>query len=348
MLLTDRNFNTSFYDPAGGGDPILYQHLFLKITNCFSEIWNGRYTYPILGSCTGSMLLLSPTVNSRKSFDFKLFNHDYVKKFPNNPLPTQDYLEWLIGFVEGDGSFIVLSRGGVSFVITQSTSDVAILHYIRDTLGFGSVIVQSKNDYTHRFVVQDKANLWLICQLFNGNLVFPVGQELFLNFLSVFNDFISSGKLILPRIQPILSTVLPTLSDAWFSGLTNAEGCFTVSLLSNSNGFRFRFMLDQKWDTNKIILLHIVSLLGVGTVQPHYKPGVWGINVSGLINCKGLFEYFSKFPLKYSKLRSYKLWLEQYSRLLAKDHLDPIMRVELKWLASQINIRRKELNGKAL
>nr|YP_003934362.1 cytochrome c oxidase subunit I [Ceraesignum maximum]ADI79384.1 cytochrome c oxidase subunit 1 [Ceraesignum maximum] len=28
MLLTDRNFNTSFFDPGGGGDPILYQHLF--------------------------------------------------------------------------------------------------------------------------------------------------------------------------------------------------------------------------------------------------------------------------------------------------------------------------------
>ena len=28
MLLTDRNFNTSFYNPAGGGDPVLYQHLF--------------------------------------------------------------------------------------------------------------------------------------------------------------------------------------------------------------------------------------------------------------------------------------------------------------------------------
>lgn len=28
ILLTDRNINTSFFDPLGGGDPILYQHLF--------------------------------------------------------------------------------------------------------------------------------------------------------------------------------------------------------------------------------------------------------------------------------------------------------------------------------
>lgn len=28
MLLTDRNFNTTFFDPIGGGDPVLFQHLF--------------------------------------------------------------------------------------------------------------------------------------------------------------------------------------------------------------------------------------------------------------------------------------------------------------------------------
>jgi hypothetical protein len=30
MLLTDRNFNTSFFEISGGGDPVLYQHLFLN------------------------------------------------------------------------------------------------------------------------------------------------------------------------------------------------------------------------------------------------------------------------------------------------------------------------------
>nr|QPC56045.1 cytochrome c oxidase subunit I [Ophiocordycipitaceae sp.]QUT09479.1 cytochrome c oxidase subunit I [Ophiocordycipitaceae sp.]QUT09507.1 cytochrome c oxidase subunit I [Ophiocordycipitaceae sp.]QUT13237.1 cytochrome c oxidase subunit I [Ophiocordycipitaceae sp.]DAJ12186.1 TPA_asm: cytochrome c oxidase subunit I [Ophiocordycipitaceae sp.] len=31
MILTDRNFNTSFFEVAGGGDPILFQHLFLGL-----------------------------------------------------------------------------------------------------------------------------------------------------------------------------------------------------------------------------------------------------------------------------------------------------------------------------
>ncbi|KAF5868391.1 putative cytochrome c oxidase subunit [Botrytis fragariae] len=38
MVLTDRNFNTSFFEAAGGGDPILYQHLFSRLVSLKEKV----------------------------------------------------------------------------------------------------------------------------------------------------------------------------------------------------------------------------------------------------------------------------------------------------------------------
>jgi hypothetical protein len=75
-------------------------------------------------------------------------------------------------------------------------------------------------------------------------MVFPTRNSKFLIFLSTYNALAIRMKLAI--ITPILDTILPSLKDSWLAGFTDAEGCFTVSLLANSNAYRFRFIIGQK------------------------------------------------------------------------------------------------------
>ena len=100
MVLTDRNFNTSFFETAGGGDPILYQHLFLNII-----IYFFTFIYTIL-------FLLN-----NKSFNL-LSNLNFFKQFFNKPLKQGKFISIplqsniLIGVLESPLFFIT------SFLLT--------------------------------------------------------------------------------------------------------------------------------------------------------------------------------------------------------------------------------------
>ena len=318
MILTDRNFNTSFFEVAGGGDPILYQHLFLTNTN-----------YIFMSS-----ILLKP-----RNFDFSSFYSKFTEYYPNSKQPSDRFLQWFIGFSEGEGSFILAKRGDLAFVITQSTRDIQSLNYIKDTLGFGKVIKQSVKQSTHRYVIQDIKNLFLICLIFNSNMVFPTRNGRFLTFVSGLNEKLLKSKMSI--IEPINTCVLPTLKDGWISGITDAEGSFTCSLLSNSIGYRFRYILTQKWDANKPVLEHITNIfsecLAKGSVVPHSVNNVWEIRINGVKNCKGLFAYFDEYSLITKKVDSYSKWKIIHSRLINGDHLNEVTRQELVILAKKVN-----------
>lgn len=332
MILTDRNFNTSFYEVAGGGDPILFQHLFLKLNIglCASFGFACLIRFEVITLC-------------KKTQDFSSFYSKFKEDYPNLNLPDKSFLEWFIGFSEGEGSFIIAKRGDLSFVVTKSSLDIEILNYIKDNLGFGRVIKQSIKQNTHRFVIQDFKNIFLICLLFNGNMVFPTRQARFLTFLSTFNERLIKKNL--NYIVPLTKCVIPTLNDGWLSGRTDGEGSFSCSLLSNSNAFRFRYILTQKWEANKYVFEHLVNLLSKqsieGSVAPHHAGDIWEIRVNGLKNCKGLFTYFDNYTLKSKKKDSYLKWKSLYNRLVNKDHLNKDTRLELINLAKQINTINK-------
>ena len=160
-----------------------------------------------------------------------------------------------------------------------------------------------------------------------------------MSFLSFYNE-----KLIKKNLSPILplyNSINPSLEDAWISGITDGEGCFTCSILSNSTGYRFRYILTQKWNANKYILEHISKLFKIysvnSSVVPHSVENIWELRTNGIKNCKGLFNYFDKFNLITIKKDSYLKWKLIHSRLVNKDHLNDKFRLELIEQAKLIN-----------
>lgn len=258
-------------------------------------------------------------------------------------LPTPEFLSWLLGFVEGDGSFVMIKRNKVvTFVITQSTQDVQILQHIEERLGFGKVNKQGAR--TSRFTVQDRPGLYILYSLFNGNLIFPSRK-------AQFKRWVEWGGLLLSKKKPsVISSldgvkdreILPSLNNGWISGLTDSEGCFTASFLSNSPAFRLRFILSQKGDLNLPVLSRFIELFQGGALEAHSIKGNYSYILSGANNSYNIYKYFAMHPLKTKKSKSYRLWRSLHVEILQKSHLIPERRAIMSEKAKRINsVRRK-------
>ncbi len=325
MLLTDRNFNTSFYDPAGGGDPVLYQHLFLQ------DLYNhSLFALPAL---------LKNESSYRSYFNFDRFIEKYKLLITATNTPNFYWLTWFVGFTEGDGSFIVAKRGDISFVITQDTRDIQVLYMIKDVLGFGKVIKQGKT--TSRYVVQDKKGLYLLSLLFNGNLVTNNKQIDFKLFNLAFNKYSNKGRIIFEQITYSPLIIIPTLEDSWVSGFVDSEGCFSVSFSSKNDGYNIIFDLAQKGNSalkEESELNLLLDLFKVGKIYKHsLGNNIYYYRVSGLSDTTRLFTYFENHKLRSKKLKSYLLWRNLHSKIFNKEHLDHTLRPSLKVLASKVN-----------
>ena len=325
MLLTDRNFNTSFYDPAGGGDPILYQHLFSPnnsnfleniCINCILALQTASSTSIMKTSLfsnnnfTSKKSFSNNNFISNKYFDFSKFCLEY-ERLMKQKAPSYSFLTWFIGFSEGDGSFIVATRGDLSFVITQDTKDIQVLNMIKQNLNLGKIIKQGKT--TSRFIIQDKKGLYLLALLINNNLVTFSKYYSFNKFLFSLNKYNQKGSLTLPLIAQAHSLQIndytalpkPTLHDDWISGFSDSEGCFSITIHNKSKKFNICFDIAQKYSENKYILEYIQILFNVGKIYNHNIKNVYYYRVGGLKNTTQLFSYFNNHPLRSKKLKSY-------------------------------------------
>ena len=347
MLLTDRNFNTSFYDPAGGGDPVLYQHLFLNPNTLI-------YSSLMSLSTPSAYSDFSPqdpdepeelSLDPNKNYNFDQFNKQYETHF-SKKRPEIQFLIWLIGFTEGDGSFVIAkTRNSLQFVITQSSEDVEILNYIQTNLGFGKVIKQGSR--TSRYIVQDLNHLYLILLLFNGNIILPSRKDRFKAFLEVYNQKVLKGKIKgLQTIKYQISNILPSLNNSWLTGFTDAEGCFNLNSTKRnavSAGYRviLRFLLDQKNSFEALLIIRAV--FGFGHVaQRSDKSGNYRLTINSLISVIPVRAYFTAFPLQTKKALVFQKWCLAHDLIMNGEHLNVEGMIKIRYIKEEINRLNKE------
>jgi hypothetical protein len=136
-----------------------------------------------------------------------------------------------------------------------------ILKHIQEVLGFG--VLRNFNDFS-RLIIENKQDIILLYHLFNGNLLLEHRKYQLSQWQQVLNKDVMCQIFKLELINRLL---LPSLSDAWLSGFTDAEGCFNINIEKRFNtitGYRviIRFLLDQKEAKN--LLLYIRDLFGYG------------------------------------------------------------------------------------
>nr|AKZ21147.1 LAGLIDADG homing endonuclease [Prasiola crispa] len=248
------------------------------------------------------------------SIPFISFKNKFKVLFPDTVLPSDEFLYWFIGFTEGDGHFGINNRYELSFIITQGQCNKEILFQIQKNLNMGNILKQGPRVY--RLIIHKKVYIELIIFLFNGNIILPSKKVQFNKFLSVYNK--KPFSQVIPYVS---STLRIDLDNTWFLGFTEAEGCFSISFLSDSTAFKVRFLVSQKGDINLPILSGLPLLFQAGNIEGHSQKDNYSYIVSGLKNIDKIFWYFDKYEFNGIKRTCYTLFKELIIRILNKEHL---------------------------
>lgn len=174
----------------------------------------------------------------------------------NINLPKKDkderFYEWLAGFIDGDGCFLLTKKGYASLEIVTQLRDKKCLYLIKQKFG-GSVKLYSGNNYL-RYRLHHKEGLLNLIDKVNDLLQNPTR-------ILQLGKICENYNLILKDPKPL------TYYNGWLSGFFDTDG----SIYLNEASGQIFITATQK---NRFILEALVELYG-GTIYPMVKQGAF-------------------------------------------------------------------------